>query len=231
MLSIVIPTFNEGAQVEALLWQLQSVTGVAQVVVVDASDDAESLQRVALLPVDDFKFSLTICPAARKGRAAQLNQGIKLCDQPHLLCLHCDTVIPSDSADRIAEALCKYQWGRFDVRLDASGFQFRMIELMINLRSRLTKLATGDQGMFFDSEFLSRQNGFADIALMEDVELCKRLGKRWPPALVKSKVTTSARRWQQHGTWHTIFLMWKLRFLYALGVEPNKLALMYEHGK
>ncbi len=224
MISIIIPTYNEGRRPLALVDSLAGLPGFGEIIIVDASDDGlsdESLQDIR------GGGRARVVPARDKGRAAQMNQGAEMAGFENLLFLHCDTRLPADAATRVEHVLGHRHWGRFDLRLDAAGWQFRLIGCMINLRSRLTRIATGDQAMFARKDFFMAQGGFAGIALMEDIEFSRRVGKRSRPGLVTSPVTTSARRWIRHGTVRTIVLMWKLRLLYRLGVNPDRLAAMY----
>lgn len=228
MLSVIIPTLNEGRRIVTLVQNLMNLPGVGEVVIVDASDQDESLQ--ALRQVQRSEL-VSVITSNRRGRAAQMNLGAESCTCETLLFLHSDTELPQNCCELIDEQLSKAKWGRFDVRLDHPGIQFRFIETMINIRSRLTNLATGDQAIFVEQKLFIDHGGFAEIALMEDVEFSRRLSRRWPPALIKTPVTTSARRWIARGTLKTILLMWKLRLLYRLGVDPDKLALMYQDVK
>jgi len=224
LLDIVIPTLNEGKQVRNLVENLLRLPGVGDLVVVDASDDASDIEVIGPVGADP---RLTLLAASQKGRAQQMNQGAMICRHSALLFLHCDTSLPNDVASLVSNVLVTRKWGRFDIRLDAAGFRFRLIEIMINLRSRVTRIATGDQAIFMHRDFFNEQGGFSDIELMEDIEFSRRVGKYWTPGLVKTPVLTSARRWINHGTVRTIFLMWTLRLLYRLGVSPAKLATMY----
>ncbi len=161
------------------------------------------------------------------GRARQMNAGAMLATGDVLLFLHADTQLPIDAIDNIQQAMIQYDWGRFDVRLNSRDPLLKIVGLMINQRSRLVSIATGDQAIFIKKSVFGQLGGYADQPLMEDVELCKRLKRIARPACLKSKVTTSARRWQQHGTWRTIFLMWYLRFDYWRGVSPEVLRQRY----
>ncbi len=161
------------------------------------------------------------------GRAQQMNAGAMLATGDVLLFLHADTELPVDATDNIRQAIAQYDWGRFDVRLDSSEPLLKIVGLMINQRSRLMSIATGDQAIFIKKSLFEQIGGYPDQPLMEDIELCTRLKKFARPACLKSKVITSARRWQQYGTWRTIFLMWQLRFDYWRGVSPNVLKQRY----
>ena len=118
-------------------------------------------------------------------------------------------------------------WGRFDVRLSGRRVMFRVIESAMNLRSRLTGVATGDQAIFVRRETFAQVGGFPAIPLMEDIALSKLLRKRAWPLCLKARVMTSSRRWERHGVWRTMALMWRLRLLYVLGVSPSTLHAMY----
>jgi rSAM/selenodomain-associated transferase 2 len=138
-----------------------------------------------------------------------------------LLFLHADTRLPPN-ADELVRG---FLWGRFDVRIEGRHPLLPLIAWSMNLRSRLSGIATGDQAIFVRRDAF---RGFADIPLMEDVAFSKAMKRRAPPACLRSKVTTSGRRWQARGVLRTILLMWRLRLLYALGVDPAALAKRYE---
>ena len=161
------------------------------------------------------------------GRAQQMNAGAMLATGDVLLFLHADTELPADAIDNVQQAIAQYDWGRFDVRLDSCEPLLKIVGFVINKRSRLMSIATGDQAIFIKKSIFEQIGGYPDQPLMEDIELCKRLKKFARPACLKSKVITSARRWQQYGTWRTIFLMWQLRFDYWRGVSPNVLKQRY----
>jgi len=158
--------------------------------------------------------------SAPRGRAAQMNAGARVAIGDVLLFLHADTRLPSD-----ADALvCNSAWGRFDVEIEGRHPLLPVVACAMNLRSRLTGIATGDQAMFVRRSLFP---GFPEIALMEDVALSKALKKIDPPSCLRARVITSGRRWEAHGVLRTIFLMWRLRLLYFLGASPEALARKY----
>ena len=118
-------------------------------------------------------------------------------------------------------------WGRFDVRIDGASAWFPVIAALMNARSRLTRIATGDQAIFVQAALFRRLGGYADQPLMEDVELSRRLRDLAPPACLKERVLTSGRRWTNRGVWRTVFLMWRLRWAYWRGASPEVLAKAY----
>ena len=223
-LRIVMPVLNEGPTLAQHLHALQALRQRgAELVVVDGGS-TDSTWALARALADQVLLS-------PRGRAAQMNAGAQDCPADVLLFLHADTQLPTDADRLIAQAIASgHAWGRFDVRIEGPHPMLRAVERMMTLRSRLTGIATGDQAMFVRREVFERLGGFADMPLMEDIELSTRLKKLGPPACIKVPVTTSARRWQQHGVGRTIVLMWRLRLAYFLGASPNTLALRYGYA-
>lgn len=156
---------------------------------------------------------------APRGRAAQMNAGAREAKGDVLVFLHADTRLPEDFS------LGSHVWGRFDVEIDGRHPLLKVVAWSMNLRSRLTGIATGDQAIFVRRDAFP---GFPEIALMEDVALSKLLKRRGAPACLRQRVVTSGRRWESRGVLRTIGLMWRLRLLYFLGVSPERLARRYE---
>ena len=223
-LRIVMPVLNEGDTLQSSLRAVQPLRQRgAELVLVDGGS-TDSTWALARALADQVLLS-------PRGRAAQMNAGAKNCHADVLLFLHADTHLPQDADRLLAQAIASgHSWGRFDVRIDSLHPMLRVVERLMNLRSRLTGIATGDQAMFVRRDLFERLGGFADLPLMEDIELSKRLKKLGPPVCVNQPVVTSARRWQQHGVWRTIVLMWRLRLAYFLGASPQALALRYGYA-
>ena len=219
-LSIVIPVVNEATQLLPCLQALQSLRGDCQLLLVDGGSD-DGCPELAEPLVDKILLS-------PRGRAKQMNCGAAQAQADVLLFLHADTRLPDNASNMILQAIADgYQWGRFDVRFDSSQTVFRLIAFMMNLRSRLTGIATGDQALFISRHIFQTIGGFPDIALMEDVGISKHLKKLSTPCCLAATVTTSARRWQQHGIIKTILLMWRLRISFFFGANPDVLAARY----
>lgn len=223
-LSIVVPVLNEADGLSAHLGGLEPLRRRgAHLVVVDGGSEDESLN-IARAHAD-------LAFVAPRGRAAQMNAGAAACPADTLLFAHADTRLPPDADTLVARALDgPLAWGRFDVRIDSRRAALRVVERMMNLRSRLTGIATGDQCMFVRHDLFRAVGGFPDIPLMEDIALSRRLLQHGPPACLRARVTTSARRWERHGVWRTVRLMWRLRAAYFLGADPAQLALRYGYG-
>jgi rSAM/selenodomain-associated transferase 2 len=158
-----------------------------------------------------------------------MNRGAAAATGDVLLFLHADTRLPLGAARAIEEALRDpgVAYGRFDVAFDDSRRVFRMIAGLMNVRSRLTGICTGDQGVFVRRVEFERLGGYPEIPLMEDVELTRRLKRVGRLAPLALRVTTSARRWERNGVARTIVLMWTLRLLYFCGVGPDRLHRWY----
>lgn len=192
-----------------------------EIIVVDGGSTDES-RKLADPYVDQLLTS-------NAGRAQQMNTGAAMAGGDILLFLHIDTLLPEDGLAAITQAVRPDEkvWGRFDVRLSGNQQSFRMIETMMNWRSRLSGIATGDQAIFVARTLFQRVHGFSDIPLMEDVELCRRLKKVRSPICLSQRVITSSRRWEMGGVFKTIILMWRLRLAYWLGADPARLARQY----
>lgn len=166
---------------------------------------------------------------APAGRARQMNEGAKASRKDVLLFLHADTLLPTNVQVAIASALANpaVVGGRFDVCFDSPSAWGQIISTLMNWRSRLSGIATGDQAIFVRRRIFEQLGGFAEIPLMEDIEFCRRLKRVGSIAALSEKVVTSFRRWEQHGPLKTILLMWTLRFLYWFGVSPHRLKDFY----
>lgn len=162
--------------------------------------------------------------SAPRGRALQMNAGAAAATGDALVFLHADTRLPQGADELIFQSLRLSPWGRFDVEIDARHPLLRIVACTMNLRSRLTGIATGDQAIFVRREVFP---GFPDIELMEDVAFCKAMKRFGPPACRRERVVTSGRRWESRGVLRTIVLMWRLRLMYFLGARPERLARIY----
>jgi rSAM/selenodomain-associated transferase 2 len=220
-LSIVVPVLNEAGHVQATLAGLQALRQRgAEVLVVDGGSQDRTLALAR--PLAD---QVTVAP---RGRARQMNAGAALAQGQVLLFLHADTQLPPEADRLVLDAIALgAAWGRFDVRISGQAWGLRVVAALMNARSRLSGIATGDQALFVQREVFDRVGGFPDQPLMEDIELCTRLRQLARPACLRAKVTTSGRRWDSRGVWRTIFLMWRLRWRYWRGEAPEQLAKAY----
>jgi rSAM/selenodomain-associated transferase 2 len=225
MLSIIVPVLNEADLIaDALAALAPSRARGAELIVVDGGsrDGTADIAR----PLADRVV------AAPRGRAAQMNAGAASARGDVLLFLHADTRLPED-ADRIvlaAIARTGRPWGRFNVAIAGRSPLLAVVAFAMNLRSRLTGMATGDQAMFATRDAFARAGGFPDIPLMEDIALSRRLKHISRPLCLKEKAMTSGRRWEERGVVRTIVLMWRLRLAYFLGAEPAALARRYGYA-
>lgn len=226
MLSIVIPCLNEAEGIAGALEALQPLRRRgAEVILVDGGSSDESLARGR--PWVDQVLT------AARGRATQMNAGANHARGEILLFLHADCRLPDNADGLIIDGLrrSRKSWGRFDVRIAGGHPLLRAVETLMNVRSRLTGIATGDQGIFVTRSLFEAAGHFAEIALMEDIELSRRLKRYGAPLCLRHRITASARRWEAHGVLRTVLLMWGLRLAYRLGADPDKLALRYAAHK
>ena len=220
-LSIVVPCLDEADGIVEALHALAPLRRAGhEVIVVDAGNDGTD--RLARPLADRVLRS-------PRGRALQMNRGAACAAGDILVFLHADTRLP-DAADRLlTERMGRSgrRWGRFDVRLTGRQPLLRVIERLMNWRSRLTRIATGDQAIFVERTLFAAVGGFPEIALMEDVALSVRLREAGPPLCLRERVLTSSRRWERHGTLRTVLFMWWLRLRYFCGASPARLARDY----
>jgi rSAM/selenodomain-associated transferase 2 len=220
--SVIIPTLNEATTIEHTLQRLQH-PAFTEVLIVDGGSQDETLARAA-----------KAAPQARllsspKGRARQMNTGAAASSGDILLFLHADTLLPQTAGDDIVVALQDPHviGGRFDVRLDSDTTWLWLVSRLMNFRSRVTSIVTGDQALFVRRPVFQAVGGFPDIPIMEDIALSMQLKQKGRIAAIDSCVLTSARRWRRYGTARTIMLMWVLRLLYFAGVPAARLKQWY----
>ena len=229
-LSIVVPTLNEAAGIVSFLESVQPLrTRGVEIILADGGSRDGTVAAAA--PLVDRVIS------ARRGRASQMNAGAAVCTGDVLLFLHADCTLPEHADVSILNGLAtsRRRWGRFDVRLSGEASTLRVVERTMNLRSRLTGICTGDQGLFVERALFEQSGGYPEIDLMEDVAISGKLRKSGPPLCLSARLVTSSRRWEKNGIWRTIVLMWRLRLAYFLGSEPRRLADIYhadiDHGR
>ncbi len=219
-ISVILPVLDEAAGIEGALVALRPFRERGHEVVVVDGGSSDATMALAGPHADRVL-------QAPRGRAVQMNCGAEAASGDAFLFLHADTRLPEDADRLVGRALAEHAWGRFDVRITGEHPALAMVGCMMNLRSRLTGIATGDQAMFATRTAFLAAGGFPGIALMEDVALSARLKRVGPPACLAARVDTSGRRWERNGVAATILLMWRLRLMYFLGADPRRLARIY----
>lgn len=222
MISVIIPVLNESETIEVFLRHLQSFRNSGHELIVVDGGSTDGTPEKCVLFADKVL-------ATSSGRAHQMNVGADAAQGNLLLFQHVDTQLP-DNAESVLNGLStsdEQVWGRFDVRLTPGHWMFPVISRLMNWRSRFTHIATGDQSIFISRSLFDEVGGFPAQPLMEDVELCSRLRKLATPVCLDDKVVTSSRRWQKHGVWKTMVLMWRFRLAYFMGTPAEQLAAIY----
>jgi len=220
VISIIIPTLNECDTLPSTLKPLQAFRQTQiEIIVVDggSSDDTMS---IASTLADKIL-------SADKGRAHQMNAGAEKAAGEVLLFLHADAQLPDNATPLIEQYVRPKQWGRFNVRLNSPHWLLKMNGWLMNYRSCLTGIVTGDQGLFVHRTMFEEIGGFPDIPLMEDIAISKKLKQYNRPICLKSRITVDTRYWEQHGIWRSIFRMWKIRLAYFLGIPAEHLVNKY----
>jgi rSAM/selenodomain-associated transferase 2 len=218
LVSIVIPALNEARVIVEALGALAPLRARGHEVIVVDGGSSDETARLAQPLCDRVVHSA-------RGRARQMNAGARVSNGNVLVFLHADTRLPPDAAASILEATRLSSWGRFDVDIDSRQPLLKVVAWAMNLRSRLTGIATGDQAIFVRRDAFA---GFPEIPLMEDIAFSAAMKRRARPACLRSRVVTSARRWESRGVLRTILKMWRLRLLYFLGAPPERLARLYD---
>ena len=231
-LSLIIPVLNEIELLPELVRQIEALNPEQAIIVDGGSEDGswEWLQEHWLAP-----STSRVLLVATTGRAQQMNAGAQAAEQDVLLFLHADTQLPSNAKELLVNAVfgnnLERFWGRFDVRFSSTKHRnaMRVIAYFINLRSRVSRVATGDQAIFVSRLLFNQIQGFDDIEIMEDVALSKKLRRIAKPQCMRATVTSSARRWEHNGVISTVIQMWLYRLAFVLGVEPARLKRGYRN--
>jgi len=221
--TVIVPALNEGGGLADMLAALGPARAAGHEVILVDGGSADGTRAIAAPLVDRVATS-------PRGRAVQMNAGAKQARGDLLIFLHADTVLPWDALQTLLQVFpaAGGAWGRFDLRLSGGRLSFRLIERLINLRSRLTGIATGDQAIFISRDLFEDVGGYPPIPLMEDIALSRMLKRRGRPLCLRDTVLTSSRRWEERGVFRTTLLMWRLRLAFALGADPHRLARAYD---
>lgn len=221
-ISIIIPVLNEAHGITSALSRLQPLRNKGHEIIVCDGGSHDNTVALATPLADQLIQS-------KPGRAQQMNAGANKANSKVLLFLHADTRLPKEAMQLIHQGINnnKASWGHFKIKLSGKHPLLRVVETLMNWRSRLSGIATGDQCIFVHRDTFEKIGGYPNLPLMEDIALCKQLKKLTRPHCIQTPAITSSRRWERNGILHTIFLMWRLRTAYFLGIDPQRLAHVY----
>jgi len=225
LISIIVPTLNEANAIKNTLLPLQPLRVARQIEIIIVDGGSSDNTLTIATPLSDQQLTCAT------GRALQMNAGAAQATTDTLLFLHADTLLTINNLHVLLQVITDIQkehyWGRFDVAIDGDHAMFSVIAFMMNWRSHLSAIVTGDQAIFISKHLFQSVNGFPAIPLMEDITISKQLKQKVRPIRIKEKVITSSRRWQKQGVFKTIWFMWCLRFAYYRGASAEQLAKRY----
>jgi len=221
-LSVIIPTLDEAACIGSTLHALAPYRSRGVEIIIADGGSRDGTTALAAAGSD----RVVDC---QPGRAVQLNAGAAAARGPILLFLHADSRLPDDFDESIRSAVNDrpIAWGRFDVTIVGNRRGLALIAAMMNIRSRTTGIATGDQGIFVTRTLFARLQGFPLQPLMEDIEFSKSAKRHSRPHCLRARIQTSGRRWDRDGIVRTVLLMWRLRLAYFFGADPAALRRRY----
>jgi rSAM/selenodomain-associated transferase 2 len=224
-LSLVIPVLNEVESISENIRHIRELNadGTAEIIVVDGDPGGSTIRTIKAEGVRTV--------VAEKGRARQMNRGAALATGDILLFLHADTRLPSGAFTLIRSTMNdkRFVGGAFDLGFDTERAIFKLTEMYVFLRTRLTKIPFGDQAIFIRREYFEKIGGYRDLPIMEDVELMSRIRKRGDTIrIIPCKVRTSVRRYEQEGILSCTLRNWLLQISYAMGISPQRLVKWYK---
>jgi len=219
-ISVIIPALNEGAGIGTALQQLEGMEGI-EIIVSDGGSSDDTLEIAK-------KYSRVT--TSEPGRGRQMNAGVSVATGDLFLFLHADTKLPDNWKDVVISAMSEDQavCGAFSLGIDSKKNFHRIIAAAANIRTGITNIPYGDQGIFVRRSVFERIGGFREIPIMEDVDLMRRLKREGKVVIQREKAITSARRWEKEGVIYSTFRNWVLITLYYLGVQPERLYRFYK---
>ncbi len=222
--SIIIPVYHEYDIITDQILHLRDVYRgeKIEIIVVDGAPERDTLKAIR-----DGKVKKI---ASKKGRGAQMNAGASSSKGDTLLFLHADTSLPPNAFDLVGETLSdrRISAGAFTLRFDHFNPILNSLIFLHDLRGAIMRIPYGDQAIFIRKNIFEELGGYMEYRLFEDVDLMERLKKRrYKIKILKEKVITSGRRYQEYGAFRGLLRNLFIIGLYKLGMHPDKLAKFY----
>lgn len=229
-LSIIIPVYNEEKRINSLLSHLVAITLPLESEIL-ISDGHKDLTTINSIDKHYLLLNNIITVTAPLNRGNQMNKAAEIAKGETLLFLHADTFISQTALESIPQSLGgKTSAGAFKLGIDSKKLRYRLIEKLINSRTRLTKTPYGDQAFFIRKDYFFHMNGFFKFPIMEDIDLMRRIKKDKGNIIIADyQVITSGRRWEKEGFFRCTLRNWFILIMYYIGVHPNKLIKYYKY--
>ncbi|MFW6266931.1 MAG: TIGR04283 family arsenosugar biosynthesis glycosyltransferase [Halanaerobium sp.] len=226
-LSVIIPTLNEAGNIGDLIDYIKSENISSEIIISDANSDDQTKEIAA-------KKGAKIVNSKSASRGLQLNRGAEIAAAPLLLFLHADSKLEASALNDLVKKMGENQnkiGGAFSLKIESENPLLKFISWSSNLRAKYLNLIFGDQGIFIRKEVFESLGGFPEIELMEDWEFSKKMAAAGDLIFLEKQIYTSARRWEEYGILKTILLMHKIKFLYLMGCDPEKLKKIYRDAR
>ncbi len=223
-ISVVIPVFDEADIINTTIRSILEMKGTepVEIIVVDGDSSGST--------IDGIIHESVIRLISPKGKAVQMNKGASKASGDILLFLHADTFLPERGFQKIKAVMesGKYVAGAFSYAVESRNLFLRHIYYTSYLRSRMSRIAYGDQGFFIRKDYFEKISGYPEIPLLEDAALMKRIKENKDKiCILKDGVKTSTRRYEEEGMIYGYLRNHIIRILYHFGVSSFRLAKLY----
>ena len=205
-ISIIIPTINEANNLPLLLSDLSSIQKEGEIIIVDCGSEDKTVDIANIYGAKVYK-------SEERNRGLQLNIGAKNSKEDWVIFLHADTRLTHDWFKKINSFLNgdKNYIYYFKFKINHEKIIFRVLEILVNLRSQFFKQPYGDQGLVIHRTTYFKNNGFRKIPLMEDVDFLRRLKNKKKLKQLNLPIFISSRKWEKTNIFLQALKNWNFR--------------------